>query len=404
MLLTLGVPIAGHSEEPVVSYWPNPLKTTPFGPAKADILLRPANFVPCRGGPIALCYYSGPEPEPGEPDLFCEVTDDGQFANCRCVEIPSGPYYVDINAIHDVRMYWMTVKKCGKDGVDCRGKPNKAPVCRAINEGRLFARKGAQRISTFSLALGSSQGFAIGGPSCGKALYAGCMTAPCKQTGEKVRICHDTGSACSWYPIDICACPTFDGPYQVGKAGGACDDTGEGQPGSTVWSAAYNPLKGDTFPSPGCFPDVPGDKGCPLLATLPDSDPPEPAIPSVPNNISCRKVCNEYRGNMQNGLQVGFTCDATLCTATGKDHDLVSDACTGIQNGEIGETLLLETQVGCSCCASQICGCESNAQTNAEIRMLNQEQRDRDITPQCDINGTLCGTKSRSHVPGWWRH
>ena len=41
--------------------------TTSYGPAKADILLNKSNFVPCFGGPIALCYYSGPEGD--DPDL-----------------------------------------------------------------------------------------------------------------------------------------------------------------------------------------------------------------------------------------------------------------------------------------------------------------------------------------------
>jgi hypothetical protein len=391
LLLVLAVPGAGHGEEPVIAYTPNPLMTTPFGPASADILLRPANFLPCQGGPIALCYYSGPEPtDTSQPDLSCVVTEDGQFANCRCVEIPAGPYYVDINSILDVELYQKTVKICGKGGVDCREQPNKAPVCQAINDNRLFAREGAKTISTFSYALNSSQGFKITSLSCETSLYAGCMTAPCVRSSDSVEICDDEGESCSSYPVDICACPTFDGPYQVGKAGAVCD-IGAGEPGSNVWSAAYNPLQGDTAPRPGCFPDAPGDRGCPLLAATPDSDPPEPVIPAVPADISCGKVCAEYRKNVQAGVQVDFTCDATLCTSTGRDVDLVNEACTGLKDGKIGEILLLETEVGCSCCASQICGCEPDEPSNAEIYMLNQKQRDRNITPQCDINGTLCG-------------
>jgi len=394
MLLTLVVPAASKGEEPVIVYTPNPLFTTLFGPAKADILLRPSNFLPCKGGPIALCYYSGPEPlDPSQPDLSCEVTDDGQFANCKCVEIPSGPYFVDINAILDEKMYLRTVKKCGKEGFDCRGQPNMAPVCMAINDKMLFARDGADRISTFSFALNSSQGFNIEGTSCNKSRYAGCMTAPCKRTDKSVEICDSSGEVCSSYPVDVCACPTFDGQYQVGKEGAECD-IGEGLPGSNVWSAAFNPLQAETTPSPACIPDIPNDdKGCPLLAKIPGSDPPEPVIPrSVPDNISCKKVCAEYRQSRQAGIEVGFTCDATLCTATGKDFGLVKDACTGlVQNGKISEILLLETEVECSCCASQICGCEPDAPTNAKIYMLNDRQRRLNITPQCDINGTLCG-------------
>jgi hypothetical protein len=68
--------------------WP-----TSFGPAYADIVLEPSNFLPCRGGPFALCYYSGPNPE------TCTLTEDGRFANCKCFEIPFGTYFVLINGI-----------------------------------------------------------------------------------------------------------------------------------------------------------------------------------------------------------------------------------------------------------------------------------------------------------------
>ena len=54
--------------------------------------------------------------------------------------------------------------------------------------------------------------------------------------------------------------------------------------------------------------------------------------------------------------------------------------------------LELESEAGCSCCASQLCGCEPSAATNDAIFDLNQAQRYFGITPQCDINGTLCGT------------
>jgi hypothetical protein len=71
----------------------NILMTTKFGPAWADIVVIPSNFLPCKGGPFALCYYSGPTPE------TCELTKDGKFANCKCFEIPYGKYFDDINAI-----------------------------------------------------------------------------------------------------------------------------------------------------------------------------------------------------------------------------------------------------------------------------------------------------------------
>ena len=266
-----------------------------------------------------------------------------------------------------------------------------APVCQAINNKALFARNGADTISTFSYALNTPQGSMIEEKPCEKALYAGCMTAPCTHTDKSVEICDSSGDVCSSYPVDVCACPTFDGQYQIGKEGAECD-IGEGQPGDNLWSAAFNPLQAETIPIPGCLPDVPGDSGCPLLAKYPNSDPPEPVSPSVPGDISCGKVCAEYRqSRQQSGVQAGFTCDATLCTASGKDFNLVDDACSGLQDGKLGETLRLETEVGCSCCASQICGCEPDSSTNEEIYLLDDRQRRRDITPQCDINGTLCG-------------
>lgn len=106
----------------------NNLMTTPYGPAYADILLEPSNFVPCEGGPFALCYYSGPGPE------SCELTGDGTFANCKCFEIAYGKYFVDINAILDLNVYLNTVDVCGADRSGCQ-TANSAPVCTSINTG-----------------------------------------------------------------------------------------------------------------------------------------------------------------------------------------------------------------------------------------------------------------------------
>ena len=58
--------------------------------------------------------------------------------------------------------------------------------------------------------------------------------------------------------------------------------------------------------------------------------------------------------------------------------------------------LRLETEVGFSCAASQICGCAPKKETNDEIYNLNESQRERGISPQCDLNGTLCGTAPES--------
>jgi hypothetical protein len=106
----------------------------------------------------------------------------------------------------------------------------------------------------------------------------------------------------------------------------------------------------------------------------------------------------------QRGVEVGFTCDATLCTATKADPGLVAEACSGLGNSSVSEILKLETEVGFSCAASQICGCEPQETTNEAIFDLNERQRARGISPQCDLNGTLCGAEPRNQIPtlsGW---
>ena len=112
------------------------------------------------------------------------------------------------------------------------------------------------------------------------------------------------------------------------------------------------------------------------------------------SGVDCAKVCDEYHSCLQpKGAMSGFTCDATLCTDECNDRDLVSTACSGLSGCDISEIVKAETAASCSCCASQLCGCDPSPKTNKAISALNQQQRDREISPQCDINGTLCGTK-----------
>ena len=351
----------------------NDTMTTPFGPAFADVVLdQSTNFLKCKGGPIALCYYSGPETE------TCELTPDGTAANCKCFEIAYGTYYVLITAILNLDIYNETVEVCGSDGSNCAAT-NSAPVCEAINNGTFIPSTDV--ISTFSL--GCVPEATIGCTDCTQPqLYAGCMTAPCTRTDED--------------GIVNCLCPTFDGPYQVGLNNQACN-LGE----ELVWSAAFNPSgcnsSGPTTspitPPGGCFPDAPEEQGgCPLLM--------EGNIPDPPADIDCDTVCGEYSGcvDSSTGVEIGFTCDAVLCTSTCQDNDIVDEACTGLQSPSCStaEIIKLEEEVGCSCCASQICGCEANSQTEQAIFNLNQDQRDTGIIPQCDRNGTLCGEISSS--------
>jgi hypothetical protein len=120
-------------------------------------------------------------------------------------------------------------------------------------------------------------------------------------------------------------------------------------------------------------------------------------IPAPPANIDCGKVCQEYEDSQDvSGIEIGFTCDATLCTSACNDRDLVDIACSGLQALGVTEIIKLEVEVGCSCCASQICGCDANPRTEQAIFDLNKRQRNRDIEPQCDINDTLCGENSNN--------
>jgi len=410
-------PVTSFAEappKPTVSYSPNTLPTTVFGPPAADILVHPAsNFLECSGGPIALCYYSGPPPAGGDdPDLSCELTDNPEFSNCRCIEIERGPYFVDINAILDTKVYLDTVKVCGKGGADCQGHPNMAPVCGVINSNKFLpkARPKPQVISTFSHQLNSAIGYKLGNTNCigdDAALYSGCMTAPCVRTDETTEICQtfprggEEVTECNEVPIDICTCPNFNGPFQVGSNDATCA-LDEGY----TWSAAYTPIvaliskvKAGITALP-CIPDAPGDGGCPLLPPDPTKNPKQPVIPSIPSDINCNKVCKEYRNSEIDGVEVGFTCDAALCTApigsrsSPGDLTVVYDACAGLgsgRKGSLSEISKLEAQVGCSCCASQICGCEASPETDEKIGKLNWEQRELGIEPQCDYNGSLCG-------------
>jgi hypothetical protein len=369
------------------AFWSNPTNwTTALGPAYADITLTSTNFLPCRGGPFALCYYSGPSS--GSEDLSCTTTADGKYANCQCFDIPYGVYFVDINAILNHDVYEATVAQCGADGSLC-AVLNSAPVCANVNKGKLIP--GSSVYSTFSFDCVPENG--LGVTDCGTAPYAGCMTAPCFKTSQA--------------GIVNCSCPIFNGPYQVGQNEQECTLGGD-----LVWSAAYAPSATPTatadpasaaykmigeqtaaavpaaVPSPpACLPDAPGGYGCPLYV---------PGTTMLPpgSGVDCAKVCDEYDTCLQpKGVQSGYTCDSTLCTDECNDRDLVGTACSGLSGCDISEIVKAETAAQCSCCASQLCECDASRKTNKAIFALNQQQRDRGITPQCDINGTLCGAK-----------
>jgi len=206
------------------------------------------------------------------------------------------------------------------------------------------------------------------------------------------------------------SCPIFDGLFEIGQ--GAAQGTRpplECNLGNrNVWSAAHNPESNNRTeipidpppPSGTCFPDQPPDSGCPLYPEGEDS--------FDPNGTVCKAVCDAYKVSDDDGIQVGYTCDAALCTTLGlgpqelpwnvtmgERFGLMGRACSGVQNlGGLDLIMQVETLAGCSCCASQICGCaeaDITFQTNSEIFDLNKQQTDVGIQPQCEINGTLCG-------------
>jgi hypothetical protein len=178
-----------------------------------------------------------------------------------------------------------------------------------------------------------------------------------------------------------------------------------------VWSAAHNPSQNREQidpPPDGCLPDVPGQKACPLYSQMTQ-------YPVVKGSPLCQRVCDAYRNDTRqdaNGsLQVGYSCDAALCTTLGNGQNapapanplakanLLQNACGGLaEQSGLRAILALEQVDHCSCCASQVCGCANSGididpVTQAKIARLNAEQQQLGITPQCQINGTLCGAE-----------
>ena len=212
--------------------------------AWADVSTEKQNFLACSlesTGPIALCYYSG---VPGLPNLTpsCTFSQDKNTAECDCYKISKGNptratySYVLSTSILNKKVYEDTVSACGLDGGGCLNATNigdpaakEAPVCAALRGKTLFP--GADLYSDFSPILISTKG--ITSATCptegGANLYAGCMTAPCKNTGKT--------DPSTGLPLVKCTCPTYNGPNQVGNPqinSYSCSPTPH------VWSSAYS--------------------------------------------------------------------------------------------------------------------------------------------------------------------
>jgi hypothetical protein len=391
-------------------------------PPWANVINAPENFLRCEGGPFALCYYSGPDGT--LPCTVKNLKNHGRtIADCSCIEIPYGKYYVDINAIMDTQTYQSTVEACGSSGIACARTTNKAPVCEAINSRKLIP--GAEMISVFSFNCAPEEG--IDQIPCEAGIYAGCMTAPCYRNPDD--------------PAGIvrCECPLYEGCYEVGTPEG---DGGTCELGSkNVWSSAHNQIGGLNCPQPAqdecpqsttyprpvpdetCQPDAPqgtrdacGDPvACPLFPDhqLPPVPIPDAELDALPLTELCASVCAEYEqcgagkeaGADPDYLQHAYTCDAVLCTSScavaGSFQDdllLTTEACKDLPSCAgtpgISSIVALEDKLGCSCCASQVCGCREEQiteSTQRELYRLNQAQCDRGIRPQCCLNHTLCG-------------
>jgi hypothetical protein len=260
MLLPLGAASAQNpatcTQNCPAPFVPNEFWTTEYGPAAANIVLSPTNFLACSSTAYALCYYSGPDAAPKKkrgvgalPALPCNVsTDNPNMADCRCYA-ESGTSYVDIHSIRNTEAYIETIRVCGLNGEKCRNMVTEAlpgnvlaltgatpptlptaPVCSYLQAdagGKAPMAPDAELVSTFSFARVKSYGIEQTPCTTTAAPYAGCMTASC--SFERDAKGKTTGFA-------NCRCPIYSGPYQIGQTGVSCD-AGEGN----VWSAAYAP-------------------------------------------------------------------------------------------------------------------------------------------------------------------
>ncbi len=260
-------PCGSHcSNHPFV---PTDCWTTPYGPAKADVIvsakktaLSSTNMLLCEGNTYALCFFSGPPTKTGRSEtnnpLPCVLNADGTGASCTCQAYTSGPNFVDINGILNRGAYFETVAACGPDGSLCKNLVNcgekgdrcknkniqPAPICKYLaNQGSGdpagWLMPKANLISTFSFAMSplsepKTSPYVLGTTQC-SGLYAGCMTAPCSyrpghtsaRDGELV----------------TCECPTYNGSsYQIGQKGQSCSIVSDNA-SKYVWSAS-NTVKG----------------------------------------------------------------------------------------------------------------------------------------------------------------
>lgn len=340
----------------------NTQDTTTYGPAWADVTTSKSDWATCFG-PYALCYYAN-----------CTVasTSRGTVADCPCYST-FGTNYVDINAILNNDVYNETKTFCDNDPAACK-QPNQAPVCASLSSGAFM--QGADNFSTFSFYRATKEPIGLTDCTSQPGKYAGCMTAPCY---------NPTSAGTDDTTMIECQCPIYNGPFQVGMDNLSCNES------PMVYSAAYNTAQ----PPPSdkcsllssCVPDAPEeDCGCPL-------ETPNTTVLPPDSGVNCTTVCQEYNtcfgsGATTSGIQVGYTCDDTLCTSN--KSDLLVTSCNGLQNCDVSEIFKAETAADCSCCASQLCNCDANTATLNKLKAINAAEPTS--STQCGVNGTLCGS------------
>lgn len=240
--------------------------TTPYGPARANVIrvkpggnaTKSTNMLYCAQGHYALCFFSGPPTPTGKPGadnkpLPCIVEEGGKTALCTCRAYSTGPYFVDLHAIENLGAYYETLDACGPEGENCKNiatcgtdassyaciHQKEAPVCKYVanqnpENPQTSLIPGADVISTFSFAMDDD--YLLGSTECGKAPYAGCMTAPCNFLPNQER----PKGPLKGHPVE-CRCPIWEGPFQIGQtlSPDQCAIAKGSKGESYVWSAAY---------------------------------------------------------------------------------------------------------------------------------------------------------------------
>ena len=330
--------------------------TTQYGPAWADVSLSSSDFLPCFG-PYALCYYAD-----------CTVSADGTVSDCPCYEW-FGPNFVAINAILNADSYQATVAQCTADPASCQ-VTNGAPVCADLNRGDFYAN--ATRVSTFGFYRAPVEPIGV---------------TDCSDGAGAVRGLHDRAvhRAADGEPMaprpSTATARTRTGPSSSAKTGcRATTRRWRGRrrtiPTAAAESVRHRPrrLHPRRAAGPVRLPalHVDDDAAAGERRRLQQGLPGVRQLPEVRHHDPAR--LHLRRDALHLGRQPPRLRRLPRPAGVRPDGDL--------QGRDAAD---------CSCCASQLCNCDANRATEQKIYELDAAQRALGETPQCDINGTLCG-------------